>query len=117
GLFAWREKRALQDLDFQAPAHRKLWRALAGVTRGHVATASADGALVLDVGGHGIDGTAIRGFLLRRLRLNPEQSQRVNVLDTTAEADADQALSGEVRHIVLIAIDWALSPRAAQRLQ
>lgn len=117
GLFTWRERRALERLDFQAPAHRRLWRALAGVTRGQAAAASTDGALVLDVGGHGIDGMAIRGFLLRRLRLNPERNGRVNVLDKAAEDAANQGLGQETRHIVLIGVDRDLSPRATRRLQ
>ncbi|AWN15967.1 DUF2868 domain-containing protein [Salinisphaera sp. LB1] len=116
-LFAARERWALARLDFQAPRHRALWRALAGVTRGAVAESSADGALVLDVGGHDIDGGAIRGFLLRRLRLNPQATQRVSVLDADAEEAADRALAHSPGHVVLVAPDWALSPRSAERLQ
>lgn len=116
-LFAARERWALARLDFQAPRHRTLWRSLAGVTRGAVAESNTDGALVLDVGGHDIDGTAIRGFLLRRLRLNPEATQRVNVLDAEAEAAADRALAAAPGHVVLVAPDWSLSPRSATRLQ
>ncbi len=116
-LFAARERWALARLDFQAPRHRALWRSLAGVTRGAVAESSTDGALVLDVGGHDIDGTAIRGFLLRRLRLNPESTHRVDVLDNEAEAAADRALADAPGHVVLVAPDWSLSPRSAERLQ
>lgn len=116
GLYSLQRRRALAALDFQAPRHRTLWRQLAGVTRGAVADANADGALVLDVGGHGIDGEAIRGFLLRRLRVNPEATHRVSVLDADEEAAADIALAAAPGHVVLVAADWALSPRQAARL-
>lgn len=116
GVFTWRRRRALANLDFQAPRHRTLWRQLAGVTRGAVAEANTDGALILDVGGHGIEGEAIRGFLLRRLRVNPQRTCRVSVLDNEAEAAADAALADKPAHIVLIVADWALSPKQAGRL-
>ncbi|WP_158583542.1 DUF2868 domain-containing protein [Salinisphaera sp. Q1T1-3] len=114
--FALRERMALAGLDFQAPRHRRVWRELAGVSRGAVAEAHADGALVLDVGGHGIDGEAVRGFMLRRLRLNPTATERVSVLDNDAEAAADAALAAHPPHVVLIAADWMLSPRQTARL-
>lgn len=50
----WRMHRALAQLDFQAPRHRAVWRQLNIIERGEVATEPADGALVLDVGGHGV---------------------------------------------------------------
>lgn len=116
-LFSWRERSALRTLDFQAPRHRALWRALAGIERGQIADAAADAALVLDVGGSGIDGAAIRGFMLRRLRLNPQATYRVSVLDDTAEAAADRALAESPAHVVLAVLDWSFSPRQAARLQ
>jgi hypothetical protein len=117
GVFAWQERRALRRLDFQAPRHRSLWRQLAGVERGQTVDAAGDGALVLDVGGSGLDGIAIRGFMLRRLRLNPLATQRVSVLDDGAEAAADKALAAAPPHVVLVALDWALSPRQTVDLQ
>lgn len=116
-FYRWREAAALQALDFQARRHRQLWRALAGVERSRGNVASADNALVLDVGGHGIEGEMIRGFMLRRLRLNPCQTQRVDVLDDQAERAADHALAQNPGHVVLLALDWSLSPRALERLQ
>lgn len=116
-LFSWRERRALRALDFQAPRHRALWRELAGIERGHTADAAADAALVLDVGGSGIDGAAMRGFMLRRLRLNPQATYRVSVLDETAEVAADRALADAPAHVVLAVLDWSLSPRQASALQ
>lgn len=116
-VFAWRERRALDQLDFQAPRHRALWRSLTHIERGQTADAAADNAIVLDVGGSGIESAAIRGFMLRRLRLNPEASYRVSVLDETAEAAADRALATPPTHVVLAVLDWALSPRQAAALQ
>lgn len=116
-MFSWRERRALRSLDFQAPRHRALWRALAGIERGQTAAAAADAALVLDVGGSGIDGSAIRGFMLRRLRLNPQATYRVSVLDEAAETAADRALADSPAHVVLAVLDWSLSPRQASGLQ
>lgn len=116
-FYRWREAAALQTLDFQARRHRQLWRSLAGVERSRGNAGSSDSALVLDVGGHGIEGEMIRGFMLRCLRLNPRQTQRVDVLDDQAEAAADQALAQHPAHVVLLALDWSLSPRAVERLQ
>lgn len=113
----WRQRRALAALDFQAPRHRALWRGLTAVERGAVAPAAADGALVLDVGGHGVRGADVRGFLLRGLRVNPEADHRVNVLDDEAEAAAETALGTDPDHVVLLVEDWGLSPRQAASLQ
>lgn len=115
--FGWSERRSLARMDFQAPRHRALWRALAGIERGQTAAAAADAALVLDVGGSGFDGTAIRGFMLRRLRVNPQATHRVSVLDEAAEAAADRALANAPAHVVLAVLDWSLSPRQASGLQ
>lgn len=110
------EGRSLARLDFQAPRHRRLWRALATVERGAVAAPVADGALVLDVGGAGLDTASLRGFLLRALRVNPRDIQRVLVLDDDAEARADAALRERPEHVVLFVEDWTLSPRQTQTL-
>ncbi|GAB3671441.1 DUF2868 domain-containing protein [Salinisphaera aquimarina] len=115
-LYQWRQRRALAGLDFQAPRHRALWRTLTAVERGTVAPESADGALLLDVGGSGIHGQDIRGFLLRALRVNPQEEQRVNVLDEAAENAADAALAKAPAHVVLLVEDWGLSPRQAYNL-
>lgn len=115
--FSWRERSSLRALDFQAPRHRALWRELTAIERGHTADAAADAALVLDVGGSGIDGAAIRGFMLRRLRLNPQATYYVSVLDETAEAAADRALGDSPAHVVFAVLDWSFAPRQAARLQ
>ncbi len=116
-FFAWRERRALAWLDFQAPRHRGIWRQLAGVSRGATAPANADRVLVLDVGGHGIEGTAVRGYMLRRLRVAPGPTYRVSVLDDAAEAAADDALAEHPAQVILLAADWLLSPKQVKRLQ
>lgn len=116
GLFAWRTRSALAALDFQAPRHRALWRALTTIERGAVAAQAEDGALVLDVGGIGVRGTDIRGFLLRTLRVNPQADHRVGVLDEATENDSDAALAASPEHVVLLVEDWNLSPRQAGAL-
>src|SRR5699024_6277552 len=79
------QRRALAQLTFQAPRQRALWRRLNTIERGEVAAGPTDGVLVLDVGGHGVSGDAIRGFLLRRLRVNPLATLPVAVLDAQRE--------------------------------
>ena len=116
-FYAWRERHALAGLDFQAPRHRSIWRELAGVSRGATAPADTDRALVLDVGGHGIEGEAVRGYMLRRLRVAPGATYRVSVLDDAAEQHADAALADTPGHVVLLAADWLLSPKQVKRLQ
>lgn len=115
--YAFAQRAALARLDFQAPRHRELWRRLAHVERGATATPVTDGALVLDVGGSGMTGRAMRGFLLRRLRVNPQAEQRIGVLDERAERAADAALADAPDHVVLLVEDWSLSPRQAGAMQ
>ncbi len=109
-------RRALARLDFQAPRHRALWRRLNAIERGEVAVGPTDGVLVLDVGGHGVTGEAVRGFLLRRLRVNPLRTHRVAVLDENEEAHAECALAAGPAGVVLLAEAWALSPRQVAAL-
>lgn len=116
GLYRLRRDRALARLDFQAPRHRRLWRELAGVTRGAVAPAPGDVGLVLDVGGSGVDVSALRGFLLRALRVHPGTTHRVSVLDDAAEAAADAALAARPAQVLMLVLDWALSPRQVAAL-
>jgi hypothetical protein len=117
GAYALAERRALARLDFQAPRHRDLWRRLTHVERGAVAAPASDSALVLDVGGSGLTGADIRGFLLRALRVNPRAEARIGVLDDRAEQAADAALADTPEHVVLLVEDWGLSPRQAGALQ
>jgi len=108
--------RALAHLTFQAPRQRALWRRLNSIERGEVAAGPTDGVLVLDVGGHGVDGAAVRGFLLRRLRVNPLTTRAIAVLDDAHEAQAEQALAAGPAGVVLLVEGWTLSPRQVQVL-
>lgn len=105
---------ALARLTFQAPRHRALWRQLNHIERGEVAPGPTDGVLVLDVGGHGITGEAVRGYLLRRLRVNPLTTVAVAVLDEQREAQAERELAAGPAGVVLLVEDWALSPRQVE---
>jgi len=116
GASHWRLRRALARLTFQAPRHRELWRKLTAVERGAVAPAASDGALVLDVGGLGVTGNDVRGFLLRALRVNPQADHRIAVLDDAAETAADAALAARPAHVVLLVDARDISPRHIRRL-
>lgn len=109
-------RRALAQLTFQAPRHRALWRQLNTIERGEVASGTTDGVLVLDVGGHGVTGESIRGYLLRRLRVNPLSTSPVAVLDADREARTEERLAAGPAGVVLLAEGWTLSPRQVQRL-
>lgn len=58
----------------------------------------------------------MRGFLLRRLRVNPLSTATIDVLDETREARAEQALHAGPAGVVLLVEDWALSPRRVATL-
>lgn len=102
--------RALANLDFQSRAHRALWREITGTERIETDEKPLDGVLVLDVGGSGLTESALRPFLLRRLRVHPAVWRSVAVLDTGAEQQATAALAKAPAGIVLLAEGWALSP-------
>lgn len=103
------EKRALACLDFQARHHRVLWRELTGLPRSDSQEKPLDGVLVLDVGGCGISESALRPFLLQRLRVNPTAWHSTAVLDQGAEADAARSLALAPAGVVLLAEGWSLS--------
>ena len=103
-------KRALAGLDFQGRAHRALWRELTAMERIESDEKPLDGVLVLDVGGSGLAESALRPFLLRRLRVHPALWKPVAVLDAGAEREAAEALTKAPAGIVLLAEGWALSP-------
>jgi len=110
-FLAWNSgRRALARLDFQARAHRALWRDLTGSARVETGDRPLDGALVLDVGGSGLTADALHSFLLRRLRVHPVGWHSVAVLDPGAEAEAARALANAPAGVVLLAEGWALSP-------
>jgi hypothetical protein len=110
GYAVFRERRALGALDFQSKRHRELWREIIGTRRVDVSEAPLDGVLVLDVGGTGLREEDLRGFLLRRLRVNPGEWFEVGVWDGKGEAAAAESIRKAPAGVVLLAEGWALSP-------
>ncbi len=106
----YRERRALGALDFQSKRHRELWREITGTRRADVSEAPLDGVLVLDVGGTGLKESELRGFLLRRLRVNPGEWHEVGVWDARGESAAAESIRKAPAGVVLLAEGWALSP-------
>jgi hypothetical protein len=111
----WKERRLLGSLAFQAPHHRKLWRALTEVRRGEEPKGPVDGALMITVGGAEPDHESLRPFLLRRLRMNPTAWESIGVLDEDRVEAAKEALEKSPAGIVLIAEGWSLAPRQMER--
>jgi len=105
-----KERLALGALDFQSRRHRELWREVMGTRRMDVSEVPLDGALVLDVGGTGLKQDELRGFLLRRLRVNPGEWYEVGVWDENGEAAATESIRKAPAGVVLLAEGWALSP-------
>jgi hypothetical protein len=110
GYAVFRERRALGALDFQSKRHRELWREIMGTRRADVSEAPLDGVLVLDVGGTGLKQEELRGFLLRRLRVNPGEWLEVGVWDGKGEAAAAKSIRNAPAGVALLAEGWALSP-------
>jgi len=110
-----KERSLLQNLAFQAPHHRKLWRGLTEVRRGEEPKGPVDGALVISVGSGHPDHDALRPFLLRRLRMNPTAWESIAVLDADREDAARDALAKSPAGIVLLAEGWSLAPRQMER--
>ena len=106
----FREGRALRALDFQSKRHRELWRKIMGTRRADVSEAPLDGVLVLDVGGTGLREKDLRGYLLRRLRVNPGEWFEVGVWDGKGEEAAAESIRKAPAGVVLMAEGWALSP-------
>ncbi len=110
GLAVWKERQALAGLDFQSKRHRELWREMMGTRRTDLSEAPLDGVLVLDVGGTGLDKEDLRGFLLRRLRVNPGEWFQVGVWDEKGDRAAAKSIRDAPAGVVLLAEGWALSP-------
>lgn len=110
GYAVFRERKALGALDFQSKRHRELWREIMGTRRADVSEAPLDGVLVLDVGGTGLKVEDLRGFLLRRLRVNPGEWFEVGVWDGKGEEAAAESIRKAPAGVVLLAEAWALSP-------
>lgn len=115
GYATWRERRLLDRLTFQAPHHRKLWRALTEVRRGGEPEGPVDGALILTLGGARPDPATLRPFLLNRLRMNPTAWESLGVLDQGREEAAREALDKAPAGVVLLAEGWSLAPRQVER--
>ena len=103
------EKAALQKLDFQESRHRSLWREMAKVERKVVKTSQADGVVLLDVGGAGLQVESVRPFLLQNLRVNPESVYQTGVLDASKEKAAIEAMKTAELGVVMVVEGWSLS--------
>jgi Protein of unknown function (DUF2868) len=108
-VFAIKEQAQLKSLSFQAPHHRKLWRALDGVRRSEPTQGPLDGALVIDVGGIHPDQSLLRPFLLQHLRMNPVAWERIGVIDASQSTAAHIALRNAPAGLVLVVESWSLS--------
>ncbi|MEP4077092.1 DUF2868 domain-containing protein [Haloferula sp.] len=110
-----KERRSLATLAFQAPQHRKLWRAMTGVKRGEDPSGPVDGALVVALDGAELSQEKVRPYLLRTLRMNPTAWERLGVLDEDHEDAAREALEKAPAGIVLLAEGWSLAPRSVEK--
>jgi len=104
------QRAALARIEFQSKRHRVLWRELLGTRRADVSEVPMDGVLVLDVGGTRLKQEDLRGFLLRRLRVNPSEWFEVGVWDEKGEEAALESIRKAPAGVVLLAEGWALSP-------
>lgn len=110
GVAVFKERGALAGLDFQAGRHRELWREMMGTRRVDVSEVPVDGVLVLDVGGTGLRKEDLRGFMLRRLRVNPGEWYEVGVWDERGEEGAKKSIREAPAGVVFLAEGWALAP-------
>lgn len=111
GLAIWKERKVLGELEFQDASHRKLWRELSRVERTVAMEGMKDGVVLLDVGGLGIPTEELRPFLLKQLRVNPEKSYAVGILDVEEEQEAWAAMRNAPCGVVLLVEAWSLSPK------
>jgi hypothetical protein len=111
GIAVVKERRTLAALEFQEVAHRKLWRELSRVERMVTMEGMKDGVVLLDVGGLGLETGEIRPFLLKHLRVNPEKSYSVGILDAAEEREAWEAIRSAPCGVVMLVEGWSLSPK------
>ena len=116
GVIFWQEKQMLQGLELQDPRHRDLWRQLTKVERTVIIEGPSDGVVLLDVGGLDFDPKALRPFLLQTLRVNPEKTYAVGVLDEEKEREAWEAIKKAPCGVILLVEGWNLSPKQMQVL-
>ena len=111
GIAVVQERRTLGALEFQEVAHRELWRELSRVERMVTMEGMKDGVVLLDVGGLGLKTEELRPFLLKNLRVNPEKSYAVGVLDAAEEREAWEAMRSAPCGVVMLVEGWSLSPK------
>lgn len=111
GMTVLQERQARLAVSFQDPEHRQLWRKLTRVERTVVMEGMRDGVVLLDVGGLGLEAEAIRPFLLQQLRVNPEKSYAVSVLDANEEREAWEAIKAAPCGVIMLVEGWNLSPK------
>lgn len=111
GVAVWKERKTLAELEFQDLDHRKLWREISRVERVVTMEGMKDGVVLLDVGGLGLETSAIRPFLLQKLRVNPEKKYAIGVLDATEEKEAWEAMRAAPCGVVMLVEGWNLSPK------
>ncbi len=116
GMAVWKERGVLKQLEFQDLDHRKLWRELIRVERVVSMEGMKDGVVLLDVGGLKVDEAELRPFLLQKLRVNPEKSFSVGVLDAEEEREAWEAMKVAPCGVVMLVEAWSLSPKEVRIL-
>lgn len=107
----WQERKVLANLEFQDVGQRRLWRELHRVEKEMILDGPRDGVVVLDVGGIGLAPGVLRPFLLQILRVNPEATYAVDVLDNEQEIKAWKAIKGSPNGVILLVEAWSLSPK------
>lgn len=110
-MTVFKERQALARIDFQDLEHRKLWRELSRIEREVTIEGPSDGVVLLDVGGLNLEAEKIRPFLLQELRVNPEKSYTVGVMDSTEERESWEAMRKAPCGVVLLVEGWDLSPK------
>jgi len=108
--------KALQQLDFQAPTHRELWRRMSHVERAVETSGQEDEAIIIDVGGLDLQVQEISPFLRMKLRVHPLGIYQVGVIDESKEAEAYAALDQAKGGVVLMVEGWNLSPKQMTKL-
>lgn len=115
-ITCWQERKVLANLEFQDVAQRRLWRELNRVEKGVIMEGPRDGVVLLDVGGIGVAPDVLRPFLLQILRVNPEATYEVGVLDGEQEINAWKAIKDSPNGVILLVEAWSLSPKQMRSL-
>ena len=110
------EARILSSLAFQERRHRELWRQLIRDESEERFEGPSDGVVVVNVGGIEIDEEALRGYLLRRLRVHADALFNAEVLDGSGEESAFEAIRSAPLGVIFLVEGWALSPKQVRAL-